>query len=97
MSLGLLINLSFQKDSTIFFPRPSILNASLETKCLIFSIEILSQSKLSFLHLLTASNFFVILLNSLIVSEPHDGHNFGKINFFAALLRFFYQPTLHEV
>ena len=33
-----------QKSSTIFFPNPSILNASFETKCFNFSIDIFSQS-----------------------------------------------------
>ena len=31
-------------------------------------------------HLLTASFFFVIKLNSLIVLDPQEGHLFGKIN-----------------
>ena len=56
-------------------------NASLETKCFNFSIAIFSHSYPSLEHLLTASFFLVILLNSLIVLEPHDGHLFGNINF----------------
>jgi len=55
--------------------------ASLETKCLIFSIAIFSHSNPSLEHLLTASVFLVMLLYSLIVAEPHDGHFLGKINF----------------
>ena len=43
-----------------------------------FSIEILSQSYPSLEHLLTASFFFVIKLNSLIVFDPQDGHFQGK-------------------
>ena len=65
----------------IFFPNPSILNASLDTKCFNFSIEILSQSYPSLEHLLTASSFLVIVLNSLIVFDPQEGQFFGKINF----------------
>ena len=34
------------------------------------------------MHLLTASYFFVVLLNSFIVSEPQEGQLLGKINFF---------------
>jgi DNA ligase (NAD+) len=66
ISCGDFIKLSFQKFSTIFLPKPSILNASLETKCFNFSIAIFSQSYPSLEHLLTASSFFVTLLNSLI-------------------------------
>ena len=33
------------------------------------------------MHLLTASFFFVIKLNSLIVFDPQDGQFFGNINF----------------
>ena len=40
------------------------------------------------MHLLTASCFFVIELNSLIIFEPHDGHFFGKINFLLSLFLF---------
>ena len=58
-----------------------MLNPSLETKCFNFSIAIFSHSYPSLEHLLTASSFLVILLNSLIVFELHDGHFFGKINF----------------
>ena len=71
----------FQKFSTIFFPNPSMFNASLEIKCFNFSIAIFSHSYPSLEHLLTASSFLVTLLNSLIVFEPQDGHFFGKINF----------------
>jgi len=81
ISCGNFIILSFQKFSTIFLPKPSILKASLETKCFNFSITIFSHSYPSLEHLLTASSFFVTLLNSLIVLEPHEGHFFGKINF----------------
>ena len=81
ISCGNFIKLSFQKFSTIFLPKPSILKASLDTKCFNFSIAIFSHSYPSFIHLLTASFFFVIILNSLIVFEPHDGHLIGKINF----------------
>ena len=45
-----------------------ILKASFDTKCLSFSFAILLHSKPLSGHLLTASNFFVILLNSFIVS-----------------------------
>ena len=34
------------------------------------------------MHLLTASYFFVILLSSLIVSDPQEGHLLGNINLF---------------
>ena len=37
---------------------------------------------------LTASNFFVVLLNSLIVSDPQDGHFFGKTKDFELLFLF---------
>ena len=80
MSCGNFINFIFQKFSTIFFPKPSILNASFDTKCLIFSIAIFSQSYPSLVHLLTASFFFVIKLNSFTVLEPHEGQFFGKAN-----------------
>ena len=78
ISCGNLIKLRFQKFSTIFFPKPSMFNASLETKCFNFSIAIFSHSYPSLEHLLTASSFLVVLLNSLIVLEPHDGHFLGK-------------------
>ena len=42
-------------------------------KCLIFSIAILLQVYPSLIHLLTASNFLVILLNSFSVLEPQEG------------------------
>ena len=48
-----------QKFWTIFFPKPSMLSASFETKCFIFSIEIFSHLKPSLAHLLTASCFLV--------------------------------------
>ena len=57
-----------------------MLNASFETKCFNFSIEILSQLYPSLEHLLTASSFLVIRLKSLIVFDPQDGHCFGKLN-----------------
>ena len=76
-----MINFRLQKFSTIFFPKPSILNASLETKCLIFSLEIFSHSNPSLEHLLTASFFLVTKLKSLIVEDPHEGHFVGNINF----------------
>ena len=50
-------------------------------KCLSFSIAIFSHPKLSFMHLLTASYFFVTVLNSLIVFEPQDGQIVGNLNF----------------
>ena len=75
-----------QNFSTTFFPKPSMFIASLEIKCFIFSIAIFSQVKLSFVHLLTASNFFVVLLYSFSVFDPQDGHFNGKIN----LLNFFF-------
>ena len=81
ISCGNFIKFRLQKFSTIFLPKPSILNASLETKCFNFSTAIFSQSYPSLEHLLTAYSFFVILLNSLIVLEPHEGHFLGKINF----------------
>ena len=68
MSCGSLIKLSSQNFSTIFFPNPSILKASFETKCLSFSFAIRLHSKPLSGHRLTASNFLVVLLNSLIVS-----------------------------
>ena len=58
-----------------------MLNASFETKCLIFSILTFSHSYPSLEHRLTASVFLVVLLNSLIVVEPRRTI-FGKINFF---------------
>ena len=64
-------------------------NASLDIKCLIFSIAIFSQSKPSLVHLLTASYFFVVLLNSFSVLEPQDGHFVGKLNFFEFFFLFF--------
>ena len=79
----------FQKFSTIFLPKPSILNASLDTKCLIFSIATFSHSKPSLEHLLTASIFLVTLLYSFIVFEPQEGQLPGNINltlFFDLLL-----------
>ena len=45
-------------------------------------MAILSHPKLSFVHRLTASYFFVVLLNSFVVLEPQDGHLFGKLNNF---------------
>ena len=62
ISCGNFIKLKFQKFSTIFFPNPSILNASLETKCFNFSIAIFSHLYPSLEHLLTASSFLVIKL-----------------------------------
>ena len=58
-----------------------MLKASFETKCLIFSIVTFSHSKPSLEHLLTASCFFVVVLYSLIVFEPQDGHLVGKQTF----------------
>ena len=81
ISCGVFIKFKFQNFSTTFLPSPSIFNASLDMKCFNFSIAILSHPNPSFRHLLTASYFFVILLYSLIVSEPHDGHFNGKVNF----------------
>ena len=83
-----MIKFNSQNFSITFFPRPSIFNASLEIKCLSFSIAIRSQSKLSFVHLLTASYFFDILLNSLTVLDPHDGHFSGNLNNLEFLLLF---------
>ena len=71
------MNFKSQNFSITFFPSPSIFNASFDTKCLSFSLAILLQSKPISGHLLTASIFFVTLLNSLIVSKP-QGHFFGK-------------------
>ena len=84
-----MIKFKFHNFSTTFLPKPSIFIASLEIKCLIFSIAILSQPYPSFVHLLTASYFFVVLLYSLSVLEPHDGHFDGKrkdLEFFNLLL-----------
>ena len=53
-------------------------NASLEIKCLIFSMATLSQSYPSLEHLLTASNFLATELNSFIIFDPQDGHFFGN-------------------
>ena len=50
-------------------------------KCFIFSTAIFSHSNPLSGQRLTASYFFVILLNSFIVSKP-QGHFFGKLNFF---------------
>ena len=85
ISCGFLSNFKFQNFSTTFFPNPSILRASLEIKCFIFSIDILSHPKPSFVHLLTASNFLVVLLNSLIVLDPQDGHFVGNLKGFELL------------
>ena len=71
-----------------FFPKPSIFKASFDTKCLIFSIETFSHSYPSLGHLLTASSFFVVKLNSFIVCNPQDGHLSGKLNFFEDFLFF---------
>ena len=43
ISCGKRINLFSQNFSTTFFPSPSMFKASLETKCLIFSIAIFSH------------------------------------------------------
>ena len=59
ISFGNLTKLSSQKFSTIFLPNPSILKASFETKCLIFSIAIFSHLYPSLVHLLTASFFLL--------------------------------------
>ena len=63
-------------------------------KCFIFSIAIFSHSNPSFVHLLTASYFFVDLLNSLIVLEPHEGQLIGKVNFFDFLSLFFKSTSI---
>ena len=85
MLCGNLTKFNLQKFSTIFLPKPSMLNASLDTKCLIFSIAIFSHSKPSLVHRLTASSFFVMKLYSLIVFDPQEGHSEGNINFFDSL------------
>ena len=61
--------------------------ASLDIKCLSFSIDILSHSYPSDEHRCTASNFFVNSLNSLIIFDPQDGQCFGKLNSFELLSR----------
>ena len=66
-----------------------MLNASLETKCLILSMAIFSHSNPSLAHLLTASCFLVISLKSLIVLLPQGGHFRGKINFLDFCFLFF--------
>ena len=81
ISCGNLTILSSQNFSTIFFPNPSIFNASFDTKCFMFSIAIFSHWKFSFVHLLTASYFLVNSLKSFTVFEPHEGHLFGNIYF----------------
>ena len=83
---GSLINFNSQNCSITFFPKPSILNASLETICFSFSFAIYSQSY-PFIHLLTASYFFVFLLISFFVSAPHR-HFVGKLNFFKLIFLF---------
>ena len=57
-------------------------------KCLIFSIAILLQVYPSLVHLLTASNFLVILLNSFSVLDPQEGHIVGNINLFCVFFLF---------
>ena len=52
--------------------------ASLDIKCFNFSIDIFSHLYPSDEHLLTASNFLVKLLKSLIILEPQDGHLLGN-------------------
>ena len=73
MSSGFFIKFNVQKFSTTFFPSPSIFKASFDIKCFIFSIAIFSHSNPTFVHLLTASCFFVVRLNSFTVSDPHEG------------------------
>ena len=80
MSWGNFIRFKSQNFWTIFFPKPSILKASFETKCFNFSIETFSHSKPSLEQRLTASFFFVVLLNSFIVFDPHEGHFVGNTN-----------------
>ena len=57
-------------------------------KCFNFSIEILSHPKPSFVHRLTASYFFVELLNSFNVFDPHDGHFVGNTKNFESFFLF---------
>ena len=64
ISYGYLINFFVQKFSTTFFPNPSILNASFETKCFSFSFNISLQLKFESGHLVIASFFLVLVLNS---------------------------------
>ena len=68
-------------------------NASFETICFNFSFAINLQSY-PFVHLLTASYFFVVKLNSLIVFDPHEGQFSGKINFLEFFNLFFISKVL---
>ena len=72
MSEGFFIKSKSQKCSITFLPKPSILKASFETKCLSFSLAMKLQLY-PFVHLLTASSFFVFLLS-------FTTHAFGKSN-----------------
>ena len=72
------MNFKSQNFSTTFLPNPSILKASFETKCLIFSIAIFSHLYPSLEHLFTASHFFETLLKSLTILDPQDGHFIGN-------------------
>ena len=53
-----------------------------------------SQSYPSLVHLLTASNFLVNLLNSFSVLDPQDGHLVGKTNFFEFFFLFFISTSI---
>ena len=88
------MNFKSQNFSTTFLPNPSILKASFETKCLIFSIAIFSHLYPSLEHLCTASYFFEILLKSLITLEPHEGQFFGNKNFFDSFGLFLNLPKV---
>ena len=66
-----------------------MLNPSLETKCFIFSIATFLHSNPSLEHLLTASCFLVVKLNSLIVLDPQEGQDLGNSNFVDLVFLFF--------
>ena len=94
MSYGYLINCLFQKFSTTFFPKPSIFKTSFDTKCFNFSFKISLQLNFGSGHLVTASLFFLLILNSLTVLVPQDGHLVGKLNF--PLLLFLFDKSTYK-
>ena len=74
ISCGNFIKLMFQKFSTIFLPKPSILNASFETKCFNFSNEInlddiLNIDGIGETQLKSVKNFFNNTVNLNILKE----------------------------
>ena len=63
--------------------------ASFDTKCFIFSIAIFSHLNPTDEHLLTASYFFVCLLNSFSIFDPQDGQLSGNLYFTDFVFLFF--------